>query len=76
MQVNVHAAKSNLSKLIDAGLSGEEVIIAKGNKPVVKLVPIPKSRFKAGALKELAGTAPDFLEPMSEEELALWERSE
>ncbi|CAN7605678.1 type II toxin-antitoxin system prevent-host-death family antitoxin [Phyllobacterium sp. LjRoot231] len=76
MQVTVHAAKTNLSKLIDAALAGEEVIIAKGKNPVVKIVPIPKSRFKAGALMELAGTAPDFLEPMSEEELALWEGGE
>jgi prevent-host-death family protein len=76
MQVNIHAAKTNLSKLIEAALNGEEVIIAKGNKPMVKIVPIPKSRFKAGTLKELAGTAPDFLEPMSEEELALWEGGE
>lgn len=76
MQVTVHAAKTNLSKLIDAALAGEEVIIAKGKNPVVKIVPIPKSRFKVGVLKELAGTAPDFFEPMSEEELALWEGGE
>lgn len=37
-QVNVHVAKTNLSKLIDAALAGEEIIIAKGNKPVVRLV--------------------------------------
>ncbi|UXN61133.1 type II toxin-antitoxin system Phd/YefM family antitoxin [Phyllobacterium zundukense] len=76
MLVTVHAAKTNLSKLIDAALAGEEVIIAKGKNPVVKIVPIPKSRFKAGALKGLVGTAPDFFEPMSEEELKLWEGGE
>ncbi len=76
MQVTVHAAKTNLSKLIDAALAGEEVIIARGTHPVVKIVPIPRSRFKVGALQGLVGTAPDFFEPMSEEELALWEGRE
>jgi prevent-host-death family protein len=76
VQVNIHAAKTNLSKLIDAALSGEEVIIAKGNKPVVKLVAIPQNRFKFGILKGKLGEVPDFLEPMSEEELALWEGGE
>jgi prevent-host-death family protein len=75
MQVNVHDAKSQLSKLIDAALRGEEVIIARNNKPVVRLVALPQrvGRFKFGLLPELAGTVPDFLEPMSEEELRLWE---
>ncbi|RCW87693.1 type II toxin-antitoxin system Phd/YefM family antitoxin [Phyllobacterium bourgognense] len=76
MQVTVHAAKTNLSKLIDAALAGEEVIIAKGKNPVVKIVPIPKSRFKVGILKGQLGEAPDFFEPMSEEDLALWEGRE
>jgi prevent-host-death family protein len=40
MQVTIHAAKTNLSKLIEAALSGEEVIIAKGKLPVVKIVPL------------------------------------
>ncbi|ATU92673.1 MULTISPECIES: type II toxin-antitoxin system Phd/YefM family antitoxin [Phyllobacterium] len=77
MQVTVHAAKTNLSKLIDAALAGEEVIIAKGKNPVVKIVPIPKSRFKIGILEgQLLGDGPDFFEPMSEEELKLWEGGE
>jgi len=37
-QVNIHEAKTHLSKLIQEALTGEEIIIAKGNKPVVKLV--------------------------------------
>lgn len=74
MQVTVHSAKTNLSKLIDAALAGEEVIIAKGKTPVVRLVPIPRSRFKIGILRgQLHGSVPDFLEPMSEDELASWE---
>jgi prevent-host-death family protein len=48
MEVNVHHAKTHLSKLISAAESGEEVIIARNGKPVVKLVvvtpPVRKSR--------------------------------
>jgi len=37
-QVNIHEAKTHLSKLIQEVIAGEDVIIAKGNKPVVRLV--------------------------------------
>ncbi len=73
MQFNVHTAKSQLSKLIEAALRGEEVIIAKGTKPVVKLVPVENRKFQFGGLEDKLGDAPDFFEPMSEEELRLWE---
>jgi prevent-host-death family protein len=74
MQMNIHDAKTNLSKLVEAAEAGEEVIIARNNKPAVRLVPVTaKSGFRLGGLEQLAGTVPDFLEPMSEEELALWE---
>jgi len=73
-QVTIHVAKTNLSKLIEAALSGEEIVIAKGAKPVVKLVAIPQGRFKIGLLKgQLAGPGPDFLEPMADDDLDLWE---
>ncbi|MFN8611495.1 MAG: type II toxin-antitoxin system prevent-host-death family antitoxin [Vulcanimicrobiota bacterium] len=73
-QVNVHVAKTNLSKLIDAALAGEEIIIAKGNKPVVRLVAIPQGKFKIGLLKgRLEGPGPDFFEAMAEDEISLWE---
>ncbi|WP_119681221.1 type II toxin-antitoxin system Phd/YefM family antitoxin [Indioceanicola profundi] len=74
MQFTVHAAKTHLSKLIDAALAGEEVVIAKGSKPAVKLVPIPEQHFQIGLLKgSLAGPEPDLLAPMPDDELELWE---
>ena len=74
MQVTVHAAKTNLSKLIEAALAGEEVVIAKGKRPVVRIIPVPQSNFTIGLLKgQLTGIGPDFFEPMSEDDLALWE---
>lgn len=74
MQVTVHTAKTNLSKLIEAALAGEEVVIAKGKRPVVKIVPISQGRFSLGILsEELSSSGPDFLAPMDEDELQLWE---
>ena len=73
MQYNVHAAKSQLSKLIEAALAGEEVVIARGSRPVVRLVPIPQTGFRLGLLAGQLGPVPDFLEPMPEDELDAWE---
>lgn len=76
MQVTIHNAKTNLSKLIEAAKAGEEVVIAKGKTPVARIVAIPQSNFTVGLLKgKVAGQAPDFFTPMSEDELALWEGS-
>ena len=60
-QFSVHAAKTQLSKLIDAALAGEEVVIAKGSKPVVRLVPIRQSGFRFGLLEGKVGTASRLL---------------
>ncbi len=73
--VTVHAAKTNLSRLIEQALRGEEVIIARGDKPVVRLVPVdaPKPRRRFGSLKGQIEVPDSFFEPLSEEELRLWE---
>lgn len=44
MKVNMHEAKSNLSKLVEAAASGEEVIIARAGKPAVEMIPVRKAR--------------------------------
>ena len=73
-KVTVHVAKTQLSRLIKAALAGEDVVIAKGDKPVVRLVAIPQGQFKLGILKRDAlGPGPDFFSPMGEDELAAWE---
>lgn len=72
-QVTIHAAKTNLSKLIEAALRGEEVVIAKGSKPVVRLVPVTPRAFRIGILSEHLRAAPDFLEPLDANDLDLWE---
>ena len=73
MQVNVHEAKSQLSKLIEAALRGEDVVIARDDNPVVRLVAFQKKKFRMGVPELIGLSCPDFLEPMSEEELQLWE---
>ena len=76
MKVTVHKAKSDLSKLIEAAERGEEVIISRGQVPVVKLVALKASKFKFGVLAGKLGLTPDFLEPLPDEDLALWEGRE
>ena len=72
--VTIHEAKTNLSRLIAAVEAGEEVIIARGKTPTVKLVPVaPKPRRVPGSWKGKISLGPEFFEPMSEEDLALWE---
>ncbi|MGH2416584.1 MAG: type II toxin-antitoxin system Phd/YefM family antitoxin [Microcystaceae cyanobacterium] len=59
---NIHQAKTNLSKLIEAVLAGEEVIISKAGKPLVKLIPYtPSSEVrKPGYWRSQVWIAEDF----------------
>lgn len=69
MQVNIHEAKTNLSKLIQRALAGEEVIIARDNVPVVKLVALeaPKSQRRLGLAEGFViYIADDFDEPLED----------
>lgn len=74
-RVTIHAAKTHLSRLIEAALAGEDVVISRGNTPVVRLVPVTKQPFQIGVLAGQLGTAPDFLAPIDDDELDLWEGS-
>jgi antitoxin (DNA-binding transcriptional repressor) of toxin-antitoxin stability system len=63
MIVNVSEAKAKLSKLIDMAYQGEEVIIAKNNLPLVKLVlHNPKAKRKLGLLKNQITIPDDFMD--------------
>lgn len=73
MKVSVQTARDTLSELIDAAVAGEEVVIAGEGKPAVKLVVVASGKFKLGLLQGQLGEVPDFLEPMSEDDLRLWE---
>jgi prevent-host-death family protein len=80
--ITLHAAKTNLSKLVKRAEAGEEIIIARGNVPVVRLVPVNAAqaelpatgRFGLGVLKGKLDV-PDsfFFDPLPDDELALWD---
>lgn len=72
-QFSVHDAKTNLSRLIAQALAGGEVVIARGNVPAVRLVPVePRGRRVFGALRGKIALDAAFDEPLSEEELSGW----
>ena len=75
--VNVHEAKTQLSRLLAQAEAGEEVVIARHAAPVARLVPCkPKGKRRFGAMKGKIVVDDDILEPLPEEELALWEGRE
>jgi prevent-host-death family protein len=73
--VTIHAAKTNLSKLIARVEAGEEIILARGREPVARLIAMraktPRRRF--GALKGQIEIGPEFFEPLPDDELKSWE---
>lgn len=67
-RVNVAEAKARLSELVAAALDGEDVVIARRNKPLVKLVAVragPQAPV-LGVLKERVWMSPDFDEPLAD----------
>ncbi len=74
--INVHEAKTHLSKLIDQAHAGREIILAKAGTPYARLVPLEKalSRRVPGRWKGRLTVTDDFLDPMPEQELKAWEQ--
>jgi prevent-host-death family protein len=71
LTVNMHEAKTHLSKLVARVALGEEVVIAKAGKPVARLAPIqdkPRQRIP-GTAKGKIWIAPDFDAPLPDEVL-------
>jgi prevent-host-death family protein len=64
MQVNMHEAKTQLSRLVDRAAAGEEVVIARAGKPVARLVPARQQR------RRLSGTLRGQIWIPTEEEWA------
>ena len=68
-QVTIHEAKTHLSRLIKEALAGEEVVIAKGKQPLVKLVVVPevrKQRRLGGGKGIIKYMAEDFDAPLED----------
>lgn len=78
MKVNIHAAKTTLSKLIERAHSGEEIVIARGDIPVARLVPIigKPAKRQPGTLRGIVKVPRAFFEPLPADELDLWEPKE
>lgn len=74
--ITIHKAKTELSRLIERACRGEEIVIARGKKPVVRLVAIDDKRGqrKPGILRGKLKVGPEFFEPLPDEELDLWGR--
>lgn len=74
INVTIHVAKTTLSKLIERACAGEEVIISRGDHPVVRLVAVattaPRRAF--GALKGTLKVPDSFFEPLPPDELDHW----
>jgi len=67
--VNIHEAKTHFSKLLNKVQQGEDVIIAKAGKPIVRLVPVtaPAGQRVAGSAQDQIIIADDFDAPLPEE---------
>ncbi len=72
--VNVHEAKTHLSRLLTQVEAGEEVTIARNGTPVARLVPCRRrGKRKFGAMQGRITLDDSFFDPLPEEELAAWE---
>lgn len=73
--INIHAAKTQLSRLVAAAAGGEEIIIAKAGKPVAKLGPLPEKtgKRKLGILEGKYTVPPDFDAPLPDDILDAFE---
>jgi prevent-host-death family protein len=74
--VNIHEAKTHLSRLLEEAVAGEDIVIAKAGTPKVRLVPVvDPAKRESGFMR--GWTLPDsFFEPLPEDELARWEGAE
>ena len=71
LQLNLYEAKTQLSALVDQAAAGAEIIIAKGGKPMAKLVPFRQTvRRKPGRVRNKIWIAKDFDAPLPDSVLA------
>lgn len=73
--VNIYEAKTRLSQLVDIAASGQDVVVSRNGKPLVRITQLdsPKRRIKFGLLKGKVIVADDFDAPMPDEILAGFE---
>ncbi|MGE0484401.1 MAG: type II toxin-antitoxin system Phd/YefM family antitoxin [Gammaproteobacteria bacterium] len=70
--INIHEAKTHLSRLVDRAAAGEEIILARSGKPCARLVPLEDAPPRSPGL--VKGRLTDaFFEPLPAEEIGAWE---
>jgi prevent-host-death family protein len=74
-QVNIHQAKTELSKLVERAESGEEIVIARAGKPAAKLVPLTRvrGRRRLGLLDGKFKIPDDFNAPLADSMIRAFE---
>jgi len=74
--VNIHAAKTHFSRLVERAAKGEEIVIARAGRPVARLVPLASAARprRPGLLKGRIRIGKDFDAPLPEDVLSLFER--
>lgn len=72
---NIHEAKTNFSRLVDAAAAGEEIVISKAGEPKARLVPLGHAKVKRrfGGLKGKVRIADDFDAPLPDDVIAAFE---
>ena len=70
--VNIYDAKTRLSQLVDKAASGEDVVVSRNGKPLVRITRLegPKRRIRFGVLKGRVSIAADFDAPLAKDVLA------
>ena len=73
--VNIYEAKTRLSQLVDKAASGEDVVVSRNGKPLVRITALapPKRPIKFGVLRGKVKIAPDFDAPLPGDVLAAFE---
>ena len=76
LEVNVHEAKTHLSRLLEQALAGEEVVIMRSGRPLVRLTPVESAPMhrKLGTAKGVFVVPDDFDAPLPDEVLDEFER--
>lgn len=69
--INVHEAKTHLSRLLEQAHAGEEIVLSKAGKPYARLVPLESPKRKLGFIE---GQVDDsFFDPLPDAELEAWD---
>lgn len=71
--INVHNAKTHLSRLLERVRGGEEIILAKAGKPCARLVPLQKDQPRVAGIAK-GCLRQEFFEPLPEQDLEGWEK--